>query len=385
MKPFHYSHRRLALLAIALALAAALLRGWLPFIYAPSYRPETMTEIPALRITHCIGRYLVDLPVNFELQTGGWGDIELYYGLDKNFQRVYATAKPGRYSREAFWNAVNTRRFALRDTKNDETHGPMLLHGEQVDDSTALMRRLPDEESAGSIKSEVHVMVGPHYVTLEQESYSRDERDITYEKADPAPAEARLKMIASKLMYYERAERAKPGFCMQGVIFDVGQDDEVANFFFKAKEIPDLIFEVDYHAVTGQPSRGLQERNRDAFMVLPMLHTVMATLREGPAALGRLPAEEYLRKSVRPATHHYFDIERRDVEKRSLDRPFFALSLTTGNEYQVPVTGEIPRDTHKASYLPQEHAMVYRRGDASLSDAQVLTLWDGIVASVRKR
>ncbi len=192
-------------------------------------------------------------------------------------------------------------------------------------------------------------------------------------------------MIASKLMYYETAARAKPGFCMQGVIFDVGQDDEVANFFFRAKGIPDLIFEVDCHAVTGQPSRGLHERNRDAFTMLPMLHTVMATVREGPTTLGKLPAEAYLRKSVRPATHHYFDIERRDVEKRSLDRPFFALSLTTGNEYQVPVTGEVPRDTLAASYLPQANAMVYRRADASLSDTQVLTLWDGIVDSVRKR
>ena len=382
----HYSHRRLVLSMLVLAVAAALLRGWLPFLYAPPYGPETMTPLTTQRTTHCIGRYLIDLPSNFELRTGGWGDIELYYGLDKNFQRVYATVKQGRYSNEEFWDEVNKRRFELQGTTNLKTNGPMLLHGEQIDTSSALLRRLPAETSAGSIKSEVHVLVGQRYVTLEQKSHSQDENDITYLKADPGPAEARLKMIASRLLPYENAARAKPGFCMQGVLFDVGQDDETAEFKFEAKDIPDVHLDVHYHAVTGQPRIGLYERVDEAERRFLQMKLATVVFRRGDRPLGGEPAEELLSKLARPANHN-FKIERRDNAPRTLDRPFFSLTLNTGNEYEVPVVdpSERPKNTDRAFYSPQDKVMVHRMGDSSLSDEQVLKLWDEVVASVRKR
>lgn len=383
----HYSHRRLVLSMLVLAVAAALLRGWLPFLYAPPYSPETMTPLTTQRTTHCIGRYLIDLPSNFELRTGGWGDIELYYGLDKNFQRVYATVKQGRYTNEEFWDEVNKRRFELQGTTNLKANGPMLLHGEQIDTSSALLRRLPAETSAGSIKSEVHVLVGQRYVTLEQKSHSQDENDITYLKADPGPAEARLKMIASKLLPYENAARAKPGFCMQGVLFDVGQDDETATFNFLTKDVPDVRVKVDYHAVTGQPRIGLYERIDEAQRRYPPLKLATFEFRRGDRPLAGLPAEELLSKVGLRSTSHNFMIERRDSAARTLDRPYFSVMLSTGNEYMVPVVdpSERPDNTAKVFYSPQDKAMVHRRGNSSLSDEQVLMLWDEVVESVRKR
>lgn len=383
----HYSHRRLVLSMLVLALAAALLRGWLPFLYAPRYSPDIMKPLTTQRTTHCIGRYLIDLPSNFELQTGGWGDIELYYGLDKNFERVYATVKQGHYTNEEFWDEVNKRRFELRDTTNLEVKRSMLILGEQLNASSALLRRFPDEVSAGSIKTEVHVLVGPRYVTLEQESYSRDEKDITYLKADPGPAEARLKMIASKLLPYQNATRAKPGFCMQGVLFDVGQDDETATFNFLTRDVPDVRVKVDYHAVTGQPRIGLYERINEAQRRYPPLKFATFEFRRGDRPLAGLPAEELLSKVALRSTSHNFKIERRDNPPRTLDRPYFSVMLSTGNEYMVPVVdpSERPDNTEKVFYSSQDKAMVHRRGDSSLSDEQVLKLWDEVVASVRKR
>jgi len=367
-----HPYRRWAVGASVLLLAlvaAALLRGWLPFLYAPGYSPKIMTTVTSQRTTHCIGRYLITLPSNFELITGGWGNIELYYGLDSNFQRVYATVKSGLYTNEAFWNEVNRRRFDLAGTTNDETKGPMLLHGEQLNTLSALLRRLPDEESAGSIKTEVHVLVGPRYVTLEQESYSKTEvlADINYKNVDPAPAEARLKTIASQLLPYQNAERAKPGFCMQGVLFDVGQDDETALFNFDAKDLPDTRLRVSYHAVTGQPSQSLSERAQYMYTVRPDFAGLIATVRERKIQLGGEPAEELLLKTTRPVTQHLFKIERRDDQPRTLDRPFFGITFGTGGEY----------DDAKG----ERHG----QGNSSLSDEQVLMLWDEVVASVRKR
>lgn len=385
-----YRHWALIALALLLALvAAAALRGWLPFIYAPSYTPETMTPITTERTTHCIGRYLLTLPSNFELRTGGWGDIELFYGLDKDFQRVYATVKQGRYTNEVFWDEVNKRRFELRDTENNETKSSMLLHGEQINKVSALLRRLPDEVGAESIKTEVHVLVGDRYVTLEQESYSKTEvlADISYKNVDPAPAEARLKVIASKLLPYENAERAKPGFCMQGVLFDVGQDDERTTFKFRAKDLGGVVLNVDYHAVTGQPRNGLLERRERAYALVPGSHTLVANLRERHTQLGGDPAEESLNKSSRSPVHHLFDIERRDDQRRTLERPFFGIELKTGMPYVTRLApGQEPPEMKGESYYsPEDHKVVHPESDSILSDEQVLKLWDEIVASVRKR
>lgn len=386
-KPLH--RWLLAALAMLSALLFnALLRGWLPSIYIPEYKPNIMTTTSSLRTVHCVGRYLITLPSNFELITGGWGDIELYYGLDKNFETVYATVKPGLYTEERFWKEVNQRHFELKGTINAETKGSMLLNGEQLSSVSALLRRLPDEFYAGSIKSEVHVLVGQRYTTLEQKSYSNSQvlDNISYKTADPAKAEARLKLIGSKLLPYRHAERAKPGFCMQDVLFDVGQDDETAKFSFRSQDLGDAFLDVNYHAVTGQPSKGILERQEEALASYPPFRTSIATLRERKTQLGGESAEESLTKAIHPMTQHIFNIERRDGERRTLDRPFFGIRLTTGNEYEVPVEyDKRPPDTHNVYYLPKNKTMVHREGAASLSDEQVLKLWNEIVASVRKR
>ena len=383
---FRLPSRRSLLTRTALMLAGALLSGCSLFVQAQSYTPQTTATLTTERTTHCIGRFLIDLPSNFELRTGGWGDIELYYGLDKNFKRVYATVKPGRYTNEEFLNEVNKRRFELQGKTNTKTKGPMLLLDEQLNTSTALLRRLGDEFYGLSIKTEVHVLVGNRYVTLEQESYSKDENDITYTKADPAPTEARLKMIASKLLPYENAARAKPGFCMQGVLFEVGQDDETATFNFHAKNVPDVRIEVDYHAVTGQPRQGLYERVAQGFSELPQLVEVSAVLRKGDRTLGGGRAQEYLDKTLRPVTQHLFMIERRDSEPRTLERPFFDIKLSTGKSYRVPDhDGQRAPETANSFYLREDKATGYRADNSSLSDVQALKLWDDMVASVRKR
>jgi hypothetical protein len=276
--------------------------------------------------------------------------------------------KLGRYTNESFWKEVNQRRFELQKLTNAATKGPMLLFGEQIDKSKALLRRLPDEDSDGSIKTEVHVLVGYRYVTLEQESYSKSEvlAELSYKNVDPSEAENRLKMIASNLLPYEKPGRARSGFCMQDVVFDVGQDDETAQFNFYAKDYPDVHINLSYHAVTGQPEQGVYDRVAQGIRQMPILGHASAVLRKGDRALGGGAAEEYLSKTIRPVTQHLFMIERRDSEPRTLERPFFGLTLSTGNEYG-------------------EGHDVHRQDNSSLSDEQVLKLWDDMVASVRKR
>jgi hypothetical protein len=377
----HFSGRRPLALALAL-VATALLCGCSPFIYIPRYTPDTNVSIPTKRTTHCFGRYRIDLPSGFELKTGARGNIALYYGPDK----IYATIKQGRYTREAFWKEVNERQLELQAQKNAATKEPMLLHGEELNVRSALIRRLSEPNHDISITSEVHVLVGSRYVTLEQESYSKDEKDRSYKNSASGWVETRLRIIASRLRHYESAARAKPGFCVQGVVFDVDQDDESASFSWRSTQMPDVELGAYYHAVTAQSGDGLLERLKGNLSDAPLIAAHIANMRRGETSVADLHVEESLDKTLRPVTQHAFRIERRDSQKSTLDRPFFSLSLSTGNEYRTSVEpGDIPAGSAKAHYSESDKEMVHDEDNSSLSDEQAVKLWDEIVASVRKR
>ena len=357
--------RALTLALVFLAGAAALVAtGRTPF-YTPSYVPETMSTIPSERQTHCLGRYLIDLPEGFGQLSGNWGDIQLYYGLDKNFERVYASVHPESFAPEQFEARVAQRLQELRETINTETKAPMLLHAERLPNANAvLLRRMSDKHYDSALKSEVHVLVGNRYVEYEQESYDKKSEfgQLNYRNIDPAPAETRLKMIASKL----RPQSAHgPGFCFQGVIFDVGQDDEVASFKFRSATVRDLWLKIHYHAVKGQPREGLFERNTK--YVPDWLRAQVTTLRKRHRDIAGMNAEEILDSvGSRKLTQHVFYIETR-TDKRSIARPRMTISLETG----------------AAVYDGNQE--IRPEGASTLSDDQVIELWDPMIDSIRLR
>lgn len=351
----------LAFLAGAAALVAT---GRTPF-YTPSYVPETMSTIPSERQTHCLGRYLIDLPEGFGQLSGSWGDIELYYGLDKDFELVHATVHPESFTPEQFEARVAQRVKELRETINTETKAPMLLHSERLPGLEGMLfRRMSSKVSDGSLKSEVHLLVGNRYVEYEQESFdSETDLDrINFKNIDPAPAETRLKMIASKL----RPQSAHgPGFCFQGVIFDVGQDDEVASFKFRSTTVRDLWLSIDYHAVKGQPSEGLFER--DSKYVPESLRAQVTTLRKRHREVAGMNAQEILDSvGSRKLAQQVFNVETR-IDKRTFARPTISVFLRTGAE------------------VNEGNQRIRPEGASTLSDDQVIELWDSMIDSIRLR
>jgi len=69
------------------ALAAALVVVACAQVQPPSFTP--MATIPTERRTHCLGRFLIDLPADFQQDSGPALTTEFYYGLDKDFETVY--------------------------------------------------------------------------------------------------------------------------------------------------------------------------------------------------------------------------------------------------------------------------------------------------------
>jgi hypothetical protein len=348
------------LLLASCAVAVAL--GLTPF-YKPSYRPEIMSTIPTEHQSSCMGRYQIDVPKGFHQVSGGWGNIELYYGLDKNFERVYASVDSSFFTREQFLARVKLRQAELNETINAATKSPMLLHAEKVNETTYLLRRMGNQFYNIAIQTEVHQLVGDRYVHYQLTSYDhkasfghKSTRNI-----DPEPSESRLKMIAGKL---KTEEQGGPGFCFQGVSFDVGQDDEVASFIFLSDTVPDLALRIYYHAVTGQPKETLFERRVGAALQAPHLAARILTIRKRDLLVGGMQAQEVLDKTQ--VVQQIFDAETH-TDKQGIARPLISISMTTGRS------------------VMRADKEVQKKGPSSLSDDQAIGLWDGIIKSIRLR
>ena len=361
------------------ALAAALVVVACAQVQPPSFTP--MATIPTERRTHCLGRFLIDLPADFQQDSGPALAIRFYYGLDKDFETVDATMEPELFTPEQFNARVAARYKELNETINRATKGPMLLHAEKIASGAALFRRHDTEFYDSSIKSEVHQLVGNRYVRYEQASYdsnsplgSKRTRNI-----DPKPAEDRLKQIVGQLHPWNPQSReAQPGFCFQGVVFDIGQSNEATSFNFESGSAPDLRLEIEYNALAGQPSESLFSRARRPPEPGPFRPRIdvpsIDVLRQSKQALGGMKAQEVLatapsenaRTAGSQSAYQQVFMAETDAKNQSVAQPYMFVLMITGES--VTVGGK--KIAPKGSSIP---------------DLQALELWDQIFPSIRPR
>lgn len=346
-----------ALLAI---LTFQVATGRVPLINPP-YHPATVSTLPTAVHSLCLGRYMVDLPKSFQQKSGGWGEIQFLYGLDKDFKSVYASVDDASSTPAQFESTVESRRAKLAAELNASSHRPMLLQFARLNSTSFLLRREADENDELGIESEVHRLVAGHHVTLQMASYDSNAKtleEISTQNVDPAPSESRLIAIADKL---KSESSGGPGFCFQGVLFDAGQDDEIARFDFKSPDAPDIQLRFDYHAVTGQPEESLFDRQRRVSS-RPNYAAVLSTIRRDKTKMGGMTAQEILLRGWSAPVQHYFSAETR-TEKQSLAHPTISLEMMTGQPFG---------NSQEAR-------------PSSISDERAYELWDQIVKSVRLR
>ena len=315
--------------------------------------------------THCIGRFLTDLPEEFEPvldPMDGIGDTELFYGTDKDFKRIYVKVPNQRpmetervMLREDFEQAVSNRMQELRNARNQVTHAPMLVSSGLAGDSGYLIRRYDNARQGEYFRSELHLLAGGlRYVVLEAKSYPDSE---------PAEAvEARLKNLAANTRAYTDPEKAGPGFCVKGVVLNDVHDEETAMFSFKSDLHKDLLFDI-YSRALVRPDEGLlarvERRMEDAPLAMRM---ALHTLRKGKRTVAGMEAEELLEHFKEKGYRMQgFTMETRRASPAYL-QPQMSLDLTSG--------GQIPG----ADYV-----------NSSLSNDEALQLWDKAVDSIRPR
>ena len=315
--------------------------------------------------THCIGRFLLDLPEEFDPvldPMDGIGDTELFYGRDKNFKAIDVRVPTQRSPetepallREDFEREVIKRVQELGAARNGVTHAPMLVSSVRVGGEGYLIRRYESAQLDRYFRSELHMLAGGvRYVVFEADIYPDSE---------PAEAvEARLRNLAANTRAYTDPEKAGPGFCVKGVVLNDVHDEETAMFSFKSDLHKDLLFDV-YSSALVRQDEGMLARLEKRLEGAPLAYRLaFHTLRKGRRSVAGMEADELV-ETFKEAGSRRQGLKaetRRDMPQYM--QPQMHFTLMTG--------GQIPG----ADYV-----------DSSLADDEVLQLWDKVVDSIRPR
>lgn len=314
------------------------------------YHPENMTTLSGTTRTHCVGRYLIDVPV----EMGNFGaSAEFLYGLDASFKTVEVVVDSEDFTPDRFMRKTNARIDELNSKQNNDLKIPLLLAQEvwNTPHGKALMLRYLDNEiySFALVSSEVHMLIGGRYVLIRGKSTEDDYNDVksgrqSYKFINPKPLEDRLKVIAQNIKGYSNATQAPEGFCVAGVVMNdrtMGYDVETGGFGISIdsdkKLLPDTRFHIRMQGQYGHEEENLLQRvdrvNLGVRAVLATQGAQLFVLRKGDRAINGMPGMEYA--EAIHVTHSDVGFTMRaqtnlPKEKQSLQRPYIEFLLSFG-------------------------------------------------------
>ena len=341
---------RLAALAIAFAALAFALAGC-DRISKESTLDKT-ASLPSTR-THCVGRFLIDLPVDFEQMLVS--DVELTYGLDKNFRTVNVTVVRAAGSQPSFDGIVNKRAAELgADYHFESASKTMLAFQHRPNQTTALIRSYDSRRLLDSYRSEYFVQHGAAVAVFAGRVYTDEQ---------PDPIEAKILKVVERTSFVPSPDKAGHGTCLGPLLIDAGQDGERFMLAFRSKSVPDVLIEVDMNSMLAKSDGGLLKRWDSKAGMLNKLDFHSTTLRRGKVAVGGMPGEELLNKGKEQGhVVRGFTAEALQTKPATFSTPSLAISMNMGGQLE------------SSDYV-----------DASWSDEGAMAIWDAIVKSIRPR
>jgi Tle cognate immunity protein 4 C-terminal domain/Tle cognate immunity protein 4 N-terminal domain len=367
---------RTVTLSIVLALVGFWAYGVLSVHF---YRPKPMITLSGKTQTQCVGRYLMDVPV--ELGLLGSNDTQLLYGLDENFKKVEMDVKDPDYTRTQFEKEVQAR---VDDIKGERTDwgSPTLLAQEVIETQYGkglMLRFLNRGTVSARIQSELHMLVGSRYTLLKSNSYDipDPEPKATKEKPmytyiDPKPAEDRLRAVAMNIQGYTDATKAPQGFCVAGVVLNnktMGYDIETAFFHSNvdSEQLPHVNLTINMqgqYAGHSEEYENLFQRVNSQSAGLRVALAAeggqLVVLRHKTPQINSMPGREYGHAMHTIGGKVIFQLFAETAlakEQQSMLRPFFNFDFEAGSSME-----------EKTSPLDEE---------------QVLKIWDGLLGTMR--
>lgn len=313
-------------------------------------------QMPTMR-THCIGRYLIDLPEEYELTPGS--ELTLYYGLGKDFDSVRVMLPRQQGNQPQFMQLLNKEVGALKSGHHFRSANKnMLASVKEIDKQMALVQSYSSARQMESLRLHLYTEKEDAIIRLEDFKYSQDPRTAEH-------IESQLIRIAQNTRFAPTPDKAGPGTCLGTAVIDAKQDGEVFMLAFKSERHPDAIISIDMSSLPEKGDGGLLQRVSGKAGLLRMLDFSSTTLRKGKRQIAGRAGEELLDAGKEDGkVQRYFVAETLVTEPSSLNRPVIAITLSMGGQ----------KDERSNEPL-----------DPSLSEKESLAWWDAIVGSIRPR
>jgi Tle cognate immunity protein 4 C-terminal domain/Tle cognate immunity protein 4 N-terminal domain len=301
--------------------------------------------------THCIGRFLFELPKGFIQRPDA--EVILYYGRDKDFTTVEVKVLDHGADQSTFEPYVKKRASEISRDTHEPTQSSMLVAQTEIG-KVRLLRRYRSETTDDAFVSELYVLVDDLLIQAKEESF----------EGKFAPAEARLQKLATQLSKPQDGTKAGKGFCLGPLLIAADHDHEVVKFDYFSPELDAVWWQVYSEAITPDEEGGLLKRVDSKGELLKQAGPAPDLVRRGQIRLGGMKGEELLEKAKIYGVASQLFVAESMRPDPAFQRPGIQLTLKTGG-----LTS--PReDLAKPSPWSTDEAV---------------GIWDAVIKSVRLR
>lgn len=362
-------------LAAALTITVAACK---PTVVMNEGESKTMNDLTNSMQTHCMGRYLIDIPSSFKAGTS----------QTVGYKRNVVIDSLGKMSKEQFSQRMKQIEIEYA-AKRHRKGWKYLYESITVNPETKLFHRLEDESN---LTEDSRTIEGYRWSNGFVINMAAKATNADMEKPETAAMRRelgqdvpqRITLLTQMLANVRGREMTdiptEPGFCFEdgflpgkaGAGKELEKDEEIRAGFFGNKQFPDVEFSFEMSTSYREDSTLLQGSDLNKLLAVKNAKV----LRKGSVALaGTTDTEEWLvygdtdygnLVNGKQPRGHYFKI---------LGNPKVSSPLTPRVEF-VMRTGEVVT-------APGSEMSI--TSDSSLSDPQALALWDAMSKSIRLR
>jgi len=309
---------------------------------ASTIKPE-MQEDSLKSVTHCVGRFLVDLPETARY-TGG------------RFSHAYTEIEVEPKTLDAFHKEVIHAEREMEGLKHGDS-SPLLVDVLRPTDDSSVLAHWKHETSIQAIVDGYRWLNGKRY---------RFRRVVTGRKIQEGTRW--MTDFITRVRPLDGTIPTARGFCIPGAIIldDENAYPESAVFYFEFDDKRDITLDINTDVNEGAPPESLLSRKPGVFSALGILGAVFGGLRtisEGDRNIGNMAGQQWLITAPNDRGHrgHLFTWE------------------TPGAKQEI-LLPQVRIDLESAKY-----GQGVEPGPASLNDKEMLKLWDRILDTFRLR
>jgi hypothetical protein len=290
------------------------------------------------------------------------GDVELFYGLTKDFETAEVwTVKQGA-SKADFDRIVRQRVAELeRSPHGSSPTNNKLALMRSINEDAVLVRSYTE---GSALLAEVFLKRGQALAKLSRKIY-RNDWATDGRVDDPEDIEAKLLALADRITPLGDPMTSGKGTCLGGLLINELHDGEKFSVYARSSQFPDVSFGLYSDSMVSKDDGGLLQRVDRKASDIAALGVKLVDIRRGKTQVAGRPAEELASygKNSAGKISRQFDAETLMLGPSTFAQPLLHIDMSMGGQH--PTTAEY--------------------ADPSFTEADSLKLWDAIIKSIRVR